>query len=373
MDRKQAEEILLRFRLGTASESEEALVRQWLMFGKFGELEITEGELESDLGAVAARLPLDYGKTVRKVSLWPRIVVAAAILAIVFGVSIWYTRTDKVDPKTVLANDVAPGKNGATLTLANGKKIYINELGAGDTVNEGGVQILRDENGQIIYTVSSVVADVEGYNTLSTTRGEQAQLRLPDGSVVFLNAGSSIKYPISFKGQEKRLLRLSGEAYFEVAKDRLHPFEVLTDQQEVKVLGTHFNINAYAEEGETRTTLLEGAVSVASISGNDLRRLAPGQQSVVKGNGIEVNEADLDQAVGWKNGDFVFAGEDLQVVMRQIARWYDVEVVYEGKLGNSNVFATISRNKKLSQVLKAIQVSQGIRFKIEGRRVMVMP
>lgn len=373
MDRKQAEEILLRFRRGTATEAEEALVRQWLMFGEFGELGITELELESDLTAVAARLPLDYGKLARKVRLWPRLVAVAAMLAIVVGVSIWYVGGDKSEVVAGLANDVAPGKNGATLTLANGKKIYINELDAGEVVNEAGVQILKDKNGQLVYTVSPTGGDGVGYNTLTTTRGEQSQLRLPDGSVVFLNAGSSIKYPTSFKGKEKRLLRLTGEAYFEVAKDKLHPFQVLTDQQEVKVLGTHFNINAYAEEGETRTTLLEGAVSVANVNGENLRRLVPGQQSVVKGNGMEVSEADLDQALGWKNGDFVFAGENLQTVMRQIARWYDVEVVYQGKINTSGVFATISRNKKLSQVLKAIQVNQGIRFKIEGRRVMVMP
>ena len=148
---------------------------------------------------------------------------------------------------------------------------------------------------------------------------------------------------------------------------------MLTDRQEVKVLGTQFNINGYTEEGEIRTTLLEGAVSISNADGKNARRLVPGQQAILKGNEIEVGNADMEQAVGWKNGDFLFAGEDLQTVMRQVARWYDVEVVYQGRLSTFGVFATISRNKKLSQVLRAILVNQGIHFKIEGRRVMVMP
>jgi transmembrane sensor len=259
------------------------------------------------------------------------------------------------------------------LTLANGQKIFINGELAGNIASQSGVKISKTKDGQLIYELTNQKGDKTEYNTLTTTRGEQIQVRLPDGSLVFLNAASSLKYPSSFVSLKERRVDLQGEAYFEVAKDKRHPFIVKAAQQEVKVLGTHFNINSYADEPEIKTTLLEGSVNVSNLNGKISEILKPGQQATVKGGNIKVGDADIDQAMSWKNGDFVFVGEDLKVVMRQVARWYDVEIEYQGNINSSGVVSTISRTKKLSQLLKALQKNQGIHFKVEGRRVLVMP
>lgn len=370
MDRKQAEELLLRFRLGTASESEEALVRQWLMFGKFGELQITEGELESDLGAVAARLPLDYGKTVRKVRLWPRLIVAAALLAIVFGVSIWYARMDRPDAVAGLANDVAPGKNGATLTLGDGRKILIDDALAGNLVEEAGVQISKDAEGNLVYKVLENNNERLTYHTLATTRGEQVRVRLPDGTLVFLNAGSSLRYPSSFAKLSKREVVLTGEGYFEVSKDRLHPFSVKTAKQQLEVLGTHFNVESY-EEDRTRTTLVEGSVRVTESNGLT-KELKPGQQSVLSAKGIQVEEVEAEYAVAWKDGFFMFNNDSLREIMEQVGLWYDVQVVYlDPSLQQETFIGTINKFEQLSKVLAMLEKTKVATFRVEGKRIVI--
>jgi transmembrane sensor len=311
----------------------------------------------------------------KTISLWPRIAIAAAIAFIVIGAYFFRSNFNGTvnDNTKLAAADIAPGKNGATLTLANGQKIFINGELAGNIASQSGVKISKTKDGQLIYELTNQKGDKTEYNTLTTTRGEQIQVRLPDGSLVFLNAASSLKYPSSFVSLKERRVDLQGEAYFEVAKDKRHPFIVKAAQQEVKVLGTHFNINSYADEPEIKTTLLEGSVNVSNLNGKISEILKPGQQATVKGGNIKVGDADIDQAMSWKNGDFVFVGEDLKVVMRQVARWYDVEIEYQGNINSSGVVSTISRTKKLSQLLKALQKNQGIHFKVEGRRVLVMP
>lgn len=169
------------------------------------------------------------------------------------------------------------------------------------------------------------------------------------------------------------MVSLEGEGFFNVSKDKKHPFIVKTGTQEVEVLGTQFNINSYSDEYAIKTTLIEGSVNITVPNSKNSKVLIPGQQAIVKGNDLKIGDADVDQAVSWKNGDFVFVGEDLKAVMRQVARWYDVEIEYQGNINSSGVVSTISRTKKLSQVLKALQINQGIHFKVEGRRVLVMP
>ncbi len=311
----------------------------------------------------------------KKAKLWPRIAVAASIVFAVLIGGYFYSKKQGLRSKDQgalsIANDIAPGKNGATLTLANGQKILINDALAGDIANESGVRISKLANGQISYTV--IASDSEGtqYNTLSTSRGEQVQIRLPDGTSVWLNAESSLTYPTSFAKLDKRLVTLTGEGYFEVAKDKAHPFRVDAAGQQVEVLGTHFNINSYADESAIRTTLLEGSVKVGQNGTGKV--LKPGEQAVLKGAELTVLPVDVENAVAWKNGMFVFEDEPLYSVMRRVARWYDVEVVYDADVDQNKLYwGGVSRFDNVSQVLRKLELTEGIHFKIEGRRILVM-
>ncbi|MCD0486832.1 FecR domain-containing protein [Pedobacter sp. MC2016-14] len=276
-------------------------------------------------------------------------------------------------------NDIDAGKNGATLTLADGRKIRLSDAVTGKLATEAGVSIVKTREGQLQY---SVLLNQQGkekatFNTLSTARGEMYQVVLPDGSKVWLNASSSLKYPSSFTSVKERRVELVGEAYFEISKvfrkgqkERL-PFMVVTKGQSVEVLGTHFNINSYADEPNTKTTLLEGSIRV---NPSDVI-LKPGEQAVVSKTGaVKVGLTDLEGVMAWKNGDFIFSpGDDLKSAMRKIARWYDVEVIYDASapLG-MEPRGWISRKNKLSAVLSRIESTGKVHFKIEGRRVTVM-
>jgi ferric-dicitrate binding protein FerR (iron transport regulator) len=207
-------------------------------------------------------------------------------------------------------------------------------------------------------------------NTLTTPRGGQYEVMLPDGTKVWLNSASSLTYPVTFAGKERRV-ELTGEAYFEVAKNTSSPFFVKTSGQTVKVLGTHFNINSYEDEKCVKTTLLEGSVVITSDGNKQAVNLKPGQQSVNKAASFDViNEADIDEAVAWKNGKFLFRNTDLQTVMRQLSRWYDVDVEYQGTIAERHYRGRISRNVPVSQVFEILKTS-GINFIINGRTIIV--
>src|SRR5215217_528273 len=306
--------------------------------------------------------------------LWYSIAAVASIAVIIMGVWFFNSRySSNVTQDTELAyhNDVAPGKNGATLTLANGQRIAINDALTGNIASQSGVKISKTADGELIYDITAAEKGATAYNTLATTRGEQIRLRLPDGSLVFLNAASSLKYPTSFANMNERSVELNGEGYFEVAKDKAHPFIVQTDRQKVEVLGTHFNINSYADEAGTRTTLVEGSVRV-SVNGHK-EVLKPSQQSLLYDGAIKVQPANVEEVVAWKNGDFVFNGEPLQDIMRKLSRWYNIDVVYKGDVANELYTAKISRNKNISEVIQLLEQAESVHFKIEGRRVIVTP
>lgn len=276
----------------------------------------------------------------------------------------------KIGEAIVDAYDIAPGKNGATLTLANGEKVLIKDALAGKIAMQAGVQISKTANGQIVYEIKNENVSEIAYNTLSTTRGEQTEVRLPDGTLVFLNAESSLKYPTSFVKSDKRKVSLTGEGYFEVAKDRVHPFIVQTQKQEIKVLGTHFNVNNYADEPVIATTLIEGSVQVTS--GNKTEILKPGEQAINDGNRIKISTIDVDNAIDWKSGNFYLDRLNFRSVMRKIERWYDVEVIYDASVTDDIAsVGWISRKKKLSDILKFIEASGQVRFRIDGKKVYV--
>lgn len=319
----------------------------------------------------------------RRLFSFPRIAAAAAILLVSAAALFLYIAysTSEVKNSSTYANDVAPGKNGATLTLANGKQIRLSDALEGELANEAGVTISKTADGQIVYHIQSQDQQVaNNINTLSTQKGETYMVILPDQSKVWLNAASTLKYPSKFSGKE-RLIQLNGEAYFEVAKAKIPhsretlPFRVLTASQTVEVLGTHFNINAYADQSDTRTTLLEGSVRIASQSAKDKGvMLVPGQQSVLEENDpIRVTKVNLNKAIAWKNGKFIFDNESIEDIMQELSRWYDVEISYQGDVSNRIFTGSMSRKMGLAAILAKISYTEAVHFKIEGRRVTVMP
>jgi transmembrane sensor len=209
-------------------------------------------------------------------------------------------------------------------------------------------------------------------NTISTPNGGEWQIRLPDGSTVWLNAASSIQYSLNIGTAKQRIVKLDGEAYFEVAKDAAHPFIVETDKQSVEVLGTHFNINSYHDEIVTKTTLLEGSVRVLHHSSNQSEILKPGEQSIVSASGIDVKGVDMDEAIAWKNGYFMFNNEKQESILRKVARWYNVEIEYADPAAKEVMYyGTVSRFEKISKILTKFEQTGEVRFDIKGNKVIV--
>lgn len=315
-----------------------------------------------------------YGKPARK--LWQVVAVAATIAIVLFGAGLLYFQNNNKQEKAAFASqkDILPGRyGGATLTLANGEKIRITGAKAGDIANQQGVKISKTADGQILYEIADTKLGNTEFNTLSTARGEQAQVKLPDGTLVFLNAASSLAYPTTFKGLSTRETSLKGEAYFQVAKDKKHPFIVKTKNQQVEVLGTRFNVNAYDDDHKniTKTTLEEGSVKVSA--GEKELTIIPGEQASIQNNKIAVIKADLEEVLAWKNGYFRFNGEKITSIMTKLSRWYNIDVVYLGPPTDETFTGTVSSDKNLSQALKILQNTNGVKFKVEGRRVTVMP
>lgn len=305
------------------------------------------------------------------------IAIAASVVMVLSVGLYFYTGSAKQEqPQLVMNNDIAPGKKSATLTLANGKTIVLSAQSKGQLANEAGVSISKTAEGELLYKVTANDPVKAGQmNVLSTGMGETYALSLPDGSKVWLNAASSIRFPASFAALKYRTVMLAGEAYFEIAKDKLHPFVVQTDRQKTEVLGTHFNINSYKEEAATKTTLLEGSLRVTSLAaGNaDEKILKPGEASILtQARGIKVVPADIRETMAWKNGFFRFTAQPIDKVMQQISRWYDIEVSYAGRMPEEQFSGAIARNKNISEVLSMLSYAKAVKFKVEGRRVTVM-
>ena len=264
--------------------------------------------------------------------------------------------------------DIPAGRQGAILTLSNGQRIILDSAGNGEVTQDAGVRVIR-KGGALSYGGST---DEILYNQVVTPRGRKWQLTLSDGTKVWLNAASSVRYPISFVGKE-RIVEVSGETYWEVAPDKSRPFKInIAGKGEIAVLGTHFDVNAYDDEAAIRTTLLEGGVKV--IRGGSSRLLSPGQQAVL-GNGTDeitvVNDANIDEVMAWRNGRFIFSDMDLKTIMRQLMRWYDVDVQYEGKVPEIRVGGIIHNDVYLSTVM-AFLGENGVHYKIEGKKITIM-
>lgn len=304
--------------------------------------------------------------------LWLRLTgVAAAVALIVMGIYFFnYNNKTKESQSTAYANDVDPGKVGATLTLANGKKISLKDASSGELANEEGISIRKTANGQVVYEIKKESGASDKINTLTTDKGETYTLILPDKSKVWLNAASSLTYSASLNEQGLRKVKLQGEAYFEIFKDKAHPFIVETDEQQIEVLGTHFNVNSYKDEPGIATTLIEGSVKISS--GGIQRIIKPGDQAFNKSGSITVMRVNLESVMDWKNGDFYLDKVNFKVAMRKIARWYNVEVIYDASITDDmEAGGWVSRKSNLSSILKLIESSGLVRFKVEGSKVYV--
>lgn len=303
--------------------------------------------------------------------LWVRITVAASLL-LIGTIGVYYLNHSRIPgPSTNLVKQavINPGSNKATLTLANGKKIMLSSATKGELANEAGVVITKTADGILVYEVKDrKERGNHEMNMLSTPNGGQYQVSLPDGTKVWLNAATSLKYPASFSRTKERKVELTGEAYFEVAKDKTHPFVVVANQQTVEVLGTHFNINSYTNQEFSKTTLLEGSVK---INGRIL--LKPGEEgALTKSGALAVHAVDAESAIAWKNGLFIFENETLKIAMDKIARWYDVEVEYQNpSLKSLTVGGIISRFEKVSEVLNLFEKAADIQFTLKGRTIII--
>jgi transmembrane sensor len=280
--------------------------------------------------------------------------------------------------ESTFGHDIRPGTNKAVLTLSDGSQLPLNNAVYGIVARQGNARLRKLKDGQLVYDLSetSSVPYVEDtnqalYNSITTPRNGEYQLLLPDGTKVWLNAESSLRFPAVFTGSERRV-ELSGEAYFEVAKNREMPFRVIAGKTEIEVLGTHFNVNAYKEG--VKTTLLEGSVKLKK-DGDEIL-LQPGQSGIRSEHGaftVEDELSDVEEVVDWKNGYFIFQDENIRSIMEKAARWYDVEVEYLGDTEDKNFWGKVSRYENISELLKNLELTGTIHFKIEGRKIIVMP
>ena len=278
-------------------------------------------------------------------------------------------------------NDIAPGGNKAILTLADGSTIILDSAQNGALAQQGNTKILKLNNGQLAYnSTNKLLSNTKVlYNTISTPKGGQYQIVLPDGSKVWLNAASSIKFPTAFIGKERRV-EISGEAYFEVATRQLTkgnsvkmPFIVSVNGMEVKVLGTHFNISAYDDAAMIKTTLLEGSVQVMSLISHQSSQIEPGQQSSLDAQGkISITKVNVNEAIAWKNGRFFFVNSNLNDIMCSLSRWYDVSVIYQDpKLQQLKFTMDIKKYENFDKVKEIMELTEKISFEIKGKQVLV--
>ncbi|MBO9154804.1 FecR family protein [Chitinophaga sp. GCM10012297] len=373
MQKKDLIDLAARIHDGTASEAD--IIRYNAWYNGLQRLDAAEPPYPDEaalLGKIHSAI--DRKTKVRPLGFWLR---AAAVAAILAGTGTWLFISKKPSKQPVvqhaIVQDAAPAGNKAYLTLADGSKIALEDAKAGQLALQGGMRITKTAGGEIIYESDTAAATAPGtavsYNMLSVPRGGQFRLLLPDGSKVWLNAESSLRFPTAFTGKE-RLVELSGEGYFEVAKNARQPFIVSSAAQKVTVLGTHFNVQAYPGEAGVRTTLLEGKVEVATAVAKQL--LAPGEQcrlNVQSGRMRTVN-VDTEEAVAWKNGYFIFNETSMKEVLRQLCRWYNVEADFS-RVPDISYNGSIPRNVKLSQAIRMLSETGGVPLKLEGQTISV--
>jgi transmembrane sensor len=332
-----------------------------------------EGGAQRITGAIADPRPVHRVHFLRKWG-WA---AAAVVIGLGIGVYLWNSGMKTTElPVVVKPVVIPPGKNGAVLTLADGKQVVLDSLGNGVVADQNGTQVLLKE-GTLAYESTAAKGEV-AYNTMTTPKGRQFKITLPDGTGVWLNAASSISYPTVFTGNERKVT-VTGEVYFEVVKNPRMPFKVsVNNRAEIEVLGTHFNVNAYSNEPAVKTTLLEGSVKVVKRETANGKEnaiiLKPGQQAALEPHSpLTIDHSpDLEQVMAWKNGLFNFEGASFKEIMQQLERWYDIEVVYEKGIPDIEFEGKMTRDVPLNDLLKMLERSD-IHFRIEGRKLIVRP
>lgn len=382
MERNQLESLIRKYNAGQASAAEIDFLEQWYTSFEWDRTRLEDPELLEQLrekawqeiikshtseSAIIRQLP----SVTRRIR-WVRGIAVACVL-LLLGCTAWFLllKPDTATMPATVKQDVAPGKSGAILTLADGSQMVLDSLSNGIIARQNGAKV-EYKDGQVTYNKDNLTHTAISFNTMSTPRGRKYQLTLSDGTRVWLNAASSVTFPTAFSGNE-RAVTITGEVYFEVAKNARKPFHVTANGMKVEVLGTHFNINAYTDEELVKTTLLEGSVRVLKDKNQQL--LTPGQQAQLdRNNNIKlITDADIEHAMAWKNNLFFFKQADLKTVMRQLARWYDVDIVYAAGVPlNKHFEGEIPMDAMLSQILRGLE-KNGVHFRIEGKQLTVQP
>ncbi|MFN8253931.1 MAG: FecR domain-containing protein [Ferruginibacter sp.] len=382
--------MLEKLNSGTASAEEIEQINQWYHSFDDTAVELTAApgdSATSTAAAIKARLDktLQLNKAVKPLPsyAWWRLPAAAALLVLA-GLAVYFkffNHGSAAAPVTAahvavpVIQQLKPGENKAILTLANNSQVILDSAANGVISTQGNIQVEKMHNGQLVYSINGRRLDENDaafYNTITTPRGGQYQVTLADGTGVWLNAQSSVRFPVVFTGKQRQV-EITGEAYFEVAKDVSRPFIVKTPASAVEVLGTHFNVNAYDDELSVKTTLVEGKVKVNSSIKNQSEFLLPGQQSAIAKNGdITVNlHADTDEALAWKNGRFQFKSADLKSILRQLQRWYDAEVEYRGNVAGIRFTGQLPRSGEVTKLFEKIELTGEVKFRIDGKKIIV--
>ncbi|WP_158989167.1 FecR family protein [Mucilaginibacter sp. L196] len=366
-------ELIRKYLDGTATEEEKAVVESWYNQHRLENGHILSAEEQTE---DVKAMDLHVLNPQKKALIWPRLSAAASIL-IIFGLLGYFFVYHPNHLKTAqnnYKNDIAPGSNKATLSMGNGQTIVLNSSKNRMISNRANI-LINLQNGQLIYHNSST--DIENqtfkYDTLTVPRGGTYHLTLADGSKVWLNSASAIRFPETFSGNNRSVELLYGEAYLEVIHNDQKPFQVLAHAQLIQDVGTHFNVNTYTDEPFAKTTLLEGGIKV--FVNRQTAMLEPGEQvQINNANALSVvSHIDPNEVIAWKNGQFIFSGQSIQSIMRDISRWYNVDVIYKGTPTRNDYIGSFSRYKNVSEVLKVLELTKTVHFKIEGRTITVMP
>jgi transmembrane sensor len=374
MNIQQAEELLDRYLDGNCTPREKALVEEF--YRQHADSQNLPSEVRNDLWA-GTMDRIHQETKAKKPALYKYAAAAAVLLVAVSGILLFKHNGKPLPANNTLTavKPIVPGKLGALLTLSSGKQVNLDSGATGVLATEGNQKITKLQSGQIAYQPAEAATALAPasilYNTLSTLRGKYYELALSDGSKVWLNSASSITYPAAFTGPSRKV-KITGEVYFEVTKDAEHPFIVEAGAQTVQVLGTHFNIMAYADEPGVTTTLLEGSVKVTNQ--NSFKIIKPGQAAnTLNGDGrVNVTEVDVADAIAWKEGYFKFNSEELSTIMRKVSRWYDVDVEFKDHMENKKIYGTYARSKAIKSLLNDLELTGSVHFKTEGRRIIVM-
>lgn len=348
--------------------------------------DVFSGELEALLEGLDERLQVRLDASVKRIpgyrqrsgrSMRRRWLLASAVIMafLIMGGVVWYSLPESRHRSRLAAgktHDVNPGGNRAFLAIGNGQRVALDSNQSAVIVQNGA---LRYADGSLITSLNADSSDANGqpeFVVLTTPPGGQYRLTLPDGTDVWVNASSSIRYPVRFTGA-RREVALSGEAYFEVQKNPDMPFVVLSGGQELSVLGTRFNISAYPDDKRVVTTLVEGSVKILPGSGNQPQLLVPGQQSVLKDGDLSIKKVEVGYYTAWKEGLFVFNRLPVQAILPQIERWYDVQFRYPASMERTLMWGTVSRNVMLSEILEVLTLNTGWKFTLQGKTVLIRP